>query len=138
LTKHLKKIEIVPLSYSFLNNEKHWQLGELLHEVIANSPKRIAVIASGDLSHCLAKGAPAPYSPKGQEFDNNLVEIIKKKSYKDLLKLDDSFIEEAAECGLRSFLILFGLIDKYNHTPEILSYEGPFGVGYMVANFKLK
>ena len=44
--------------------------------------------------------------------------------------------EGAAECGLRSFMTLGGFLgDDAIVDPEILSYEGPFGVGYMVARF---
>lgn len=138
LTKHFKNIPIIPINYSFLDHEKHWQFGELLKQVIAEADLRIAVIASGDMSHCLIKGAPAPYSPKGSEFDKTLINLIKNKKYKEALEMDDEFIEEAAECGLRSFIVLFAIISKYDHQVEILSYEGPFGVGYLVANFKLK
>ena len=138
LTAHLKNIPIVPISYSFLDLNKHFKFGQLLNQEIAKSDLRIAVIASGDLSHCLTKDAPAPYSPKGQEFDQQLIKYLEKKAYSDVLNFDADFIEEAAECGLRSFVILFGIIQEYKHNVEILSYEGPFGVGYLVANFKLK
>jgi len=47
---------------------------------------------------------------------------------------------EAGECGLRSFCFLLGILEAsgIDWQPEILAYEGPFGVGYLVANFKLK
>lgn len=138
LTRHLKNIAIIPINYSLLNYEQHWQFGELLKQEIAESDLRIAVIASGDLSHCLIKGAPAGYSPMGAEFDESLIKLIKTKDYKQALKMDEEFVDKAAECGLRSFIILFGIISKYNHQPEVLSYEGPFGVGYLVVNLKLK
>jgi AmmeMemoRadiSam system protein B len=137
LTNHLKKIPIVPLSYSFLDYSSHLLLGELINEEIAKSKLRVAVIASGDMSHCLTKDAPAPYSPQGQEFDKKFVELLGNKDYQSILKMDSSLIEAAAECGLRSFIILFGILESYNHKVDILSYEGPFGVGYLVANFKL-
>ena len=42
----------------------------------------------------------------------------------------------AAECGLRSFVTLGGFLGKdATVDPQVLSYEGPFGVGYMVALF---
>jgi len=56
-----------------------------------------------------------------------------------ILKLDDLY-PEAGECGLRSFCFLLGILEAggIDWQPEILSYEGPFGVGYLVANFKLQ
>jgi hypothetical protein len=35
-------------------------------------------------------------------------------------------------------LILLGLLDGLKTKPEVISYEGPFGVGYLVANYILK
>jgi aromatic ring-opening dioxygenase LigB subunit len=137
LTKHLKDIEIIPICYSFLDYDKHFKFGQLLKKEIAKSDKRVAVIASGDLSHALTKDAPAGYSLKGQEFDNNLMALLKRKDIPGILKMKPKSIEDAAECGFRSFAILLGIIEEYKFEVEVLSYEGPFGVGYMVANFKL-
>ena len=105
--------------------------------MLSEKNKKIAVIASGDLSHCVTKDAPAGYSPRGKEFDEKLVELITNKNITGILKIDQGLIEEAGECGLRSIMILLGLLERINYTPEILSYEAPFGVGYLVANFKL-
>ena len=42
--------------------------------------------------------------------------------------------------NLRSFSFLLGILkeSKISWQPEILSYESPFGVGYLVANLKLR
>ncbi len=137
LTKHLKDIEIIPISYSFLDYNTHFQFGQLLKKEIAKSEKRVAIIASGDMSHCLIKGAPAGYSPKGAEFDKEFQALLKRKDIPGILKMKPKLIEEAAECGFRSFAILFGVIEEYKFEVDILSYEGPFGVGYMVTNFRI-
>ena len=137
LTKHLKNIEIIPICYSFLDYDKHFKFGQLIKKELAKSDKRIAVIASGDLSHALTKDSPAGFSVKGAEFDKELINLLKRKDLPGILKMKPNLIEEAAECGFRSFAILFGIIEEYKFTVDILSYEGPFGVGYLTANFKL-
>lgn len=138
LTKHLPQTTIIPLSYSLLDYPTHIRFGELLKDQIFNTNERIAVVASGDLSHRLTKESPAGYSARGKEFDQKLVELLRNKDVEGILKLDPKLIEEAGECGLRSILILLGIIKNINCQADILSYEGPFGVGYLVANFKLK
>ena len=50
--------------------------------------------------------------------------------------MNKSLIDEAGECGYRSILILLGIFHELNYRIEVLSYEGPFGVGYLVANFR--
>ncbi len=137
LTSHLKEVKIIPIGYSLLSLAEHYQFGKYLQEMLAESTKNIGIIASGDLSHCLTPDAPAGYSPRGQEFDHLFIKLLKEKNIKKILNLDKKLIEEAAECGLRSFIILLGILDGINYEVEILSYEGPFGVGYLVANFKL-
>ncbi|MFA6533940.1 MAG: AmmeMemoRadiSam system protein B [Patescibacteria group bacterium] len=138
LCQHLPQIKIVPLSYSLLDYPSHLKFGEILKNQIFETNERIGIIASGDLSHRLTKEAPAGYSARGKEFDTKLIELLRNKDVDGIMALDPKLIEEAGECGLRSLLILLGVIRKVNYQTEILSYEGPFGVGYLVANFKLK
>ena len=109
---------------------------------IKNSKLKFALIASGDLSHCLKEDGPYGFHPEGPNFDKDLIESLRKKDIDKILKLDDSY-PMAGECGLRSFSFLLGILEAHSTSsgqvwePEILSYEGPFGVGYLVANFKL-
>ncbi len=138
LTPKLKKFSLFPLTYCLLDYQTHFDFGRHLKEIITNSPKRIAVIASGDLSHRLTFDAPAGYSPQGAVFDQKLITLLKKRATKKILELDLNFIEEAGECGLRSILILLGILENVAYQFQLLSYEGPFGVGYLVANFRLK
>jgi len=90
------------------------------------------------MSHVLKEEGPYGFQPDGPKYDKELIESLKKKDIKNILDLDDKY-PEAAECGLRSFCFLLGMLEesRINWQPEILSYEGPFGVGYLVANFKL-
>jgi aromatic ring-opening dioxygenase LigB subunit len=93
-------------------------------------------VASGDLSHALTHDAPAPYDPRGKLFDDEIVQQLGIGDFAALGRIDPLLLEGAAECGLRSFLALGGFLgDDALVDPEILSYEGPFGVGYLVARF---
>jgi len=105
---------------------------------IQNTKYKIALIVSGDMSHCLKEEGPYGFNPDGPKYDKALIEALKKKDIETILKLDDLY-PEAGECGLRSFCFLLGILEAsgISWQPEILSYEGPFGVGYLVANFKL-
>jgi len=118
---------------------QHYEWGKKFHKLkIENLKLKIAIIASGDMSHCLKADGPYGFNPDGPKYDKSLIEYLNKKDIKNFLKLDNYF-PEAAECGLRSFSFLLGILTAaaIDWQPEILSYEGPFGVGYLVANFKL-
>jgi len=94
-----------------------------------------AFIASGDLSYHLKQESPYGFNSNGSKFDKALISYLKKKDVKNILKLDEKF-PGAGGCGLRSFCFLLGVLEKarIQWQPEILSYEGPFGIGYLVAN----
>ena len=136
LTQNIKNLKIIPLYCSALDSESHYKFGQLLKRELLVNKSRIGVIASGDLSHRLSKNAPAGYSPKGAKFDQKLIESLKNKKSQDILGFNKKLIEEAGECGLKSILILLGMTDGINYSPELLSYEAPFGVGYLTMNFK--
>lgn len=114
-----------------------FEKGKDFYSKIKNYKLKFAVIASGDLSHCLKSDGPYGFHSDGPEFDKNLVEYFKNKDVKNILKLED-FFPNAGECGLRSFAFLLGMLEGagINWQPEVLSYEAPFGVGYLVANLK--
>ncbi len=129
------KAKLVPIAYSHLPAKDHLLFGRLLKDVFVNSKKRIAIIASGDLSHCLTSDAPAGFKKEGQEFDDLINQAIKDVSVAKLISINEDVVNAASECGYRPLLILFGIIEKIKVKPEILSYEAPFGVGHLVAEF---
>jgi len=135
LTQHLPNIKILPIGYSDLDAKTHLKFGEVLKEVIMQTDKRVAVIASGDLSHGLTTDAPAGFSKVGKEFDEKIIELLETRNTLGIANLEEKFVEEAAECGYRSILILLGILKNMDYTFKNYSYEAPFGVGYLVGNF---
>lgn len=103
---------------------------------LSQSDEKVALIASGDMSHRLKADGPYGIDPDGAKFDAALLDGLKRKDIPAILGLDSHF-PEAGECGLRSFCFMLGILEaaKINWQADILSYEGPFGVGYLVADF---
>lgn len=117
----------------------YFEQGKKLYQSeILNIKSKTAIIASGDLSHCLKEDGPYGFHPDGPEFDKKLIEALENKDIDKILKLDELY-PEAGECGLRSFCFLLGILDEsgIDYKSEVLSYEGPFGVGYLVVDFKI-
>ena len=133
----LTTFKIISLSYSFLDRKTHYEFGKIIQKVAQESKKNIAFVASGDLSHSLTPDAPAGFTKEGKIFDEKIVEMLKKRDVEGILQMEEDLVEKANECGYRSLLILLGVLNGFNWTSQILSYEGPFGVGYLVANFYL-
>jgi len=129
--------KIVPICTSLLGPEKHLEFGKALKDTIFNQGKRVAVIVSADLSHRLTKASPEGFSPRAKEFDKQVIQLLKKKNSDGLVRLDSVLIEEAKECGFYGILMLLGIIEGMNYDFEVLSYEAPFGIGYLVGEFKI-
>jgi len=135
LTKYLgSKINLVKIAFSGLSRKYHLEFGKIILKVINNSDERIAFIASGDLSHRLFD---SNYQFQASEFDQKIVKLIKDNKLKEIAEIDEEVVKSAGECGFRSMIILSGLLQDNNYKAEVLSYEAPFGIGYLVANFKL-
>lgn len=130
--------QVVHLTVGFLTYPEMYAFGKAVQGAIAITRQNTAVVASGDLSHRLTPGAPAGYSPKGRKFDEQIIELIRTMDVKSLFNIEPALVEEAGECGLRPLFFLMGTLDGMDAESEILSYEGPFGVGYGVAVFAIK
>ena len=123
--------KVVPIAYSGLDRGSHFAFGQTIKEVAKNYPGRVGILASGDLSHQLIQ------RPETKQFDEILIKDIKENKTENILYYDDEMVDNWFECGYRSILVLLGALDGQNSQPEVFSYEGPFGIGYLVADFKL-
>ena len=125
--------KVVALGYSFLSNEDHLRFGKCIRSAIAKAGRRVAFVASGDLSHRLRPDAPAGYNPHAHLFDDEVVEAIRSGAPDQIVNIDQDLRREAGECGYRSMLVALGVIQNGSTSTEVISYEAPFGVGYLVA-----
>lgn len=135
VSKYAKNFKLVIMSFGLLPYEDLYKFGTAIKEAAEITGKKVVVIASGDLSHRLTPDAPAGYSPKGKIFDEKLVKCLENFDIEELYSMENSLIEKAGECGLRSIWIMMGSLDGIRVESKVLSYEGPFGVGYCVARF---
>jgi AmmeMemoRadiSam system protein B len=137
LAEHKPDIKIVPITYSKQDLKAHFQFGQSLKEVLQESNKRVAIIASGDLSHRLSTDSPAGFSKHGEVFDNAVKDGIINKNATALMNIDQQVIDGAGECGLKSLLILMGVLHGIKYDPQIMDYNDSLGVGYLTCNFQL-
>lgn len=131
--KEYKDYKLIHITYGLLSPKDLYRFGKIVKEVVEESNENAVVIGSGDLSHKLSNDGPYSYSTYGSEFDNKIIEILKEANMEKILTFDLSLGEKAGECGLRSLMIMAGTLDNYLLKSQVLSYEGPFGVGYGTA-----
>ena len=125
--------KVVTLGYSFLSNDDHLRFGSCIRKAVDQVGRRVAFIASGDLSHRLKPQAPAGYNPNAHEFDDEVVDALRANEPQRIVDIDFNLRKMAGECGFRSMLVAIGASSELPLSCEVLSYEAPFGVGYLVA-----
>lgn len=135
VNQYYTNYKLVRVSLSGLSPVDHYRLGICVAEAADILGGNVVLLASGDLSHKLQSDSPYGYAAEGPNFDSLVTNAMRDGDFGRFLDFEPSFLEKAAECGLRSFIIMAGALDRTAVKAELLSYEGPFGVGYAVASF---
>lgn len=135
INKYYKKYKIVHVTYAALSDIELYKFGMAIRKSAKNLNKKIVLIASGDLSHRLSKDGPYEYSSEGSKFDELLLDNLQKGDVLSIFNMDKYMVECAGECGLKSVFIMLGAMEGEKVRGKLLSYEGPFGVGYGVMAF---
>jgi len=125
--------KLVVLSLSYLSFATQRELGAIIRETAESLDRKVVFVASGDCSHRLTPQAGAGYSPRGKEFDEKLVGIVRSGNLSEFSGIDPELVDAAGQCGLRSFVSLSGFAGDDPVPTRLLSYEGPWGVGYLTA-----
>ena len=138
VSEALSEYRLVRVGLSGLSPEDHRQLGRCIAEAAKDLRRRCVYIASGDLSHKLLASGPYGFASEGPAFDREVTALMEAGDVEGFFGFDATFLNAAAECGLGSFQIMAGALEDAAFTHELLSYEGPFGVGYAVAAFEVQ
>jgi len=124
---------IVVIGFTNQSTEKHLAFGRAIAQAAGETDRRVAIVASGDLSHRLLVGGPYEFEPTAHLFDEQIVDAISRGEPRAMMNIDPGLRSRAGECGYRSIVVALGTVEGMAGVNEVLSYEGPFGVGYMVA-----
>lgn len=132
----LSDLPVIAISIGMLDNLELYRFGKLIQETAQRLNRRVAIIASGDMSHRLKEEGPYHYHPDGAIFDRTVKECIEKADAEGILNIPDSLRQNAGECGYPSIVIMLGALDGYAVKSHVFSYEGPFGVGYLTTGLQ--
>ena len=130
--------KLVHITYGGLSPMQLYRFGKVIKDTVEENNKNIVFIGSGDLSHRLKDEGPYDYNPSGEKFDNEIISLLTKGDVAGVFNMNCETIENAGECGLRSYYIMLGAMEGNEIKGELLSYEGTFGVGYAVMKFELE
>lgn len=128
-------VPIVRISLSGLSLKEHYQFGQCIRRAVEALRRRAVFVASGDLSHkCRAEG-PYGFAVQGPQYDTRIMDVMGRAAFDELFSFEEPFLEAAAECGHRSFVIMAGALDGDAVDVKELSHEDTFGVGYGVCTY---
>jgi AMMECR1 domain-containing protein/aromatic ring-opening dioxygenase LigB subunit len=109
------------------------RLGEAMAATADALHRRVAILASGDMSHRLTFAAPCGYHAAGAQFDRLFIHLLTSGAAQEILRIDRELRDLAAEDVVASTDVALAATDCQGVGRRVLSYEGPFGVGYGVA-----
>jgi aromatic ring-opening dioxygenase LigB subunit len=125
--------KVVPVSISMLGWDEHWLFGTSIAKAADQVGEDVVIIASSNLSHRVTPDAPHGYSGDGATFDGMVRQAFERGRLRELLDIPHDLCREASECGFAPLLVLGGAFDGMAVKGRVLSYEAPFGIGYLVA-----
>jgi AmmeMemoRadiSam system protein A len=135
IEKKYRDFRLVRVGLSGLDLTEHYRLGRMIKEAADRLGRRAVFVASGDLSHKLQDYGPYGFAPEGPKYDKRIMDVCSRGAFDELFDFDETFLEKAAECGHRSFVIMAGAFDGQSVRATALSHEDVTGVGYGVCTF---
>ena len=136
IRRKYKEGKIVRIGLSGLPLKEHYRLGQMIAEAVRATGRNAVFVASGDLSHKLQDYGPYGFAPEGPVYDERVMDVLSRASFGELLSFDEEFLNRAAECGHRSFVIMAGALDGISVRASRLSHEDITGVGYGICTFR--
>ena len=130
-----KDYRIVRIGLSALPLTDHYRLGQIIKKAVENTGRSAVIVASGDLSHKLQEYGPYGFAKEGPEYDARIMDVCGRGAFGELFDFSESFCENAAECGHRSFVIMAGAFDGEDVEAKALSHQDVTGVGYGICTF---
>ena len=114
--------------------DAHVTAGRAIAKAAEESGKRVALIASCDHGHAHDPKGPYGFSPASKEFDDRVVELVKRDALGELLRFDRAFVSDAKADSFWQMLMLHGAIGDRWHG-DFLSYEAPTYFGMLCAAY---
>ena len=135
INKFYKDYNLVVVGLSDMSLEANFEMGKIINEAVTKLDRKVVYIASGDLSHKLQVNGPYGFIEEGPIYDKRIIEVMSNARFKELLEFDLDFLDKAAECGHRSFIMMSGFLNNIKVKPKFYSHQDVTGVGYGICSY---
>lgn len=136
LRPHWNDFSLLTVGISNLGASEHFRFGAAIKEAIDQTDRRVAIIASGELSHhnkAVTEKAEGENSVVSSVFDVDLIRKFARNDLLGILDISQNSRNIAQDCGVDGFHVLLGTLGTHSMKCDLLSYEAPFGIGLMTA-----
>lgn len=130
-------VPTVIISTSGLGLVEHYKLGMAVARAAQSLNLRTVFVASGDFSHCLGPDSPSPFNNAGVQYDTSMIQWLRAGDVSSIVNIESQLLSDAAQCGHRPICTMLGALDNKNWLAHGVSYEAPFGVGYVTGGFEV-
>jgi len=138
ISEEASGFRLVVLASAALDPHTLYRLGGMIRSVAGRLGRRVAIVASGDMSHKVSRESPYGESPSGAVFDRAVADAFRGGDpFATIIGIDAETRERAAECGWRSIVAMAGAFDRLRVESRLHGYEAPFGIGYCVASIRV-
>ncbi len=106
------------------------QVGALIRDIVSSTSLRVAVVASGGMSHY--PGA-WKYPQPDYDFDRWAIAHMERGNHEALLRLTNQELDEVGNTEMLPWMMLFGIIGS--QPGELLTYQATWHHGHAVMRF---
>lgn len=106
------------------------ELGKAIAKVIKSRPEKVAIVASGGMSHFPGTWK---YPKPDFEFDHWAISQMEQGNLDTLIKLTNEQLDEVGNTEMLSWMIMFGAIGKKRG--ELITYQPTWHHGHAVMRF---
>jgi len=112
------------------------RFGKAIAEAAKTASTNVTFVASADQGHAHDKKGPYGFSPASAKYDKLVIQAVKQNNLKQLLELNQKFVEDAKPDSLWQMAILIGIIEHVHMKARFVSYQAPTYYGMLCADFE--
>jgi len=115
--------------------KQNFDFGKAVAEVAEDEKKRVAFVASADQAHAHRKDGPYGFDPRAAEYDERVIEAVRRNRLASIMKMAPRFVEGAKPDSLWQMTVLAGALSVVPMKGEFVSYQVPTYYGMLCASF---
>lgn len=132
--------KMVVVGISLEGSLAHYEYGSLMARALAADSEKVAVVVSGQLSHCHNDESEAGVVPFAAEFDDEVLACLEQGSWDQLFHMDPFLIQDVGEDLYRPLATGLGIINALEKPLEWNSkgYHIVQGIGCLAGVLSVK